>query len=230
MSIAIALSRASRVAAARGCPGSSSRHRSSRRRAWCSSLGAYLRHRATARSAYGTRDPPYGTAEEAQAAAQARLSSVANSIRLTQFVLRAKRTSSASPRSPPGCGLAKSTVHRLAATLIECGILEQNRENGKYRLGMALFELGALVRRRMDVANEGAAQAARAAGEDRRDGAARRRRPSQRALRLRDGEPPRHPHGGRGRRARAAALHRGGQGAARVSSRADFVEQVLRRG
>src|SRR5207247_48889 len=50
--------------------------------------------------------------------------------------------------------LAKSTVHRLAATLTGAGFLEQNGETGKYRLGVALFELGALVRRRMDVANE----------------------------------------------------------------------------
>jgi DNA-binding IclR family transcriptional regulator len=50
--------------------------------------------------------------------------------------------------------LAKSTVHRLAATLTSAGFLEQNSETGKYRLGVALFELGALVRRRMDVANE----------------------------------------------------------------------------
>jgi DNA-binding IclR family transcriptional regulator len=50
--------------------------------------------------------------------------------------------------------LAKSTVHRLASTLTGAGFLEQNRDTGKYRLGMALFELGALVRRRMDVANE----------------------------------------------------------------------------
>jgi DNA-binding IclR family transcriptional regulator len=51
-------------------------------------------------------------------------------------------------------GLAKSTVHRLASTLTSAGFLEQNRDTGRYRLGVALFELGALVRRRMDVANE----------------------------------------------------------------------------
>src|SRR5256714_2640383 len=50
--------------------------------------------------------------------------------------------------------LAKSTVHRLATTLTSAGFLEQNGDTGKYRLGVALFELGALVRRRMDVANE----------------------------------------------------------------------------
>jgi IclR family transcriptional regulator, KDG regulon repressor len=51
-------------------------------------------------------------------------------------------------------GMAKSTVHRLATTLVSEGMLEQNPENGKYRLGIALFGLGALVRRRMDVSTE----------------------------------------------------------------------------
>jgi len=51
-------------------------------------------------------------------------------------------------------GIAKSTAHRLAVTLVSEGMLEQDRENGKYRLGIALFRLGALVRRRMNVSNE----------------------------------------------------------------------------
>lgn len=51
-------------------------------------------------------------------------------------------------------GLAKSTVHRLAATLASEGFLEQNPENGRYQLGLSLFSLGALVRRRMDVSNQ----------------------------------------------------------------------------
>ena len=51
-------------------------------------------------------------------------------------------------------GLAKSTVHRLAATLTYTGLLEQNSETGKYRLGLKVFELGSLVRRKMDISNE----------------------------------------------------------------------------
>jgi DNA-binding IclR family transcriptional regulator len=51
--------------------------------------------------------------------------------------------------------VAKSTAHRLAVTLAAEGFLEQNPENGRYRLGLALFELGALVRRRMDVSTLG---------------------------------------------------------------------------
>ena len=51
-------------------------------------------------------------------------------------------------------GLAKSTVHRLAVTLAGEGFLEQNSQNGRYRLGLSLFSLGALVRQRMDVSNQ----------------------------------------------------------------------------
>ena len=86
--------------------------------------------------------------------AKARLSSVANSIRLlTSF--SGEEDELGITKLATRLRLAKSTVHRLAATLTAAGFLEQNRDSGKYRLGMALFELGALVRRRMDVANEG---------------------------------------------------------------------------
>jgi len=84
---------------------------------------------------------------------RARLSSVANSIRLlTSF--SGEEDELGITTLATRLRLAKSTVHRLAATLTGAGFLEQNSETGKYRLGVALFELGALVRRRMDVANE----------------------------------------------------------------------------
>jgi IclR family KDG regulon transcriptional repressor len=51
-------------------------------------------------------------------------------------------------------GVAKSTVHRLAVTLVSEGLLEQDPASGKYRLGIALFRLGTLVRRRMNVSEE----------------------------------------------------------------------------
>jgi len=50
--------------------------------------------------------------------------------------------------------VAKSTVHRLASALLEEGLLEQNPDNNRYRLGVALFGLGTLVRRRMEVVSE----------------------------------------------------------------------------
>ena len=82
-----------------------------------------------------------------------RLSSVANSLRLLKSFSGGQNELGITTLASR-LGLAKSTVHRLAATLTAAGFLEQNAETGKYRLGLALFELGALVRRRMDVANE----------------------------------------------------------------------------
>src|SRR2546421_12700879 len=84
--------------------------------------------------------------------AKARLSSVANSIRLmTSF--SGEEDELGITTLATRLRLAKSTVHRLATTLTGAGFLEQNSETGKYRLRVALFELGALVRRRMDGAN-----------------------------------------------------------------------------
>lgn len=81
-----------------------------------------------------------------------RLSSVANAIRLTKAFSESEYEMGISALALR-LGLAKSTVHRLATTLVEYDILEQNRETGKYRLGLALFELGTLVRRKMDAAS-----------------------------------------------------------------------------
>ena len=82
-----------------------------------------------------------------------RLSSVANALRLMK-AFSDDDTEIGISALAQRLGLAKSTVHRLAATLITEGMLEQDRETGKYRLGLAVFELGALVRRKMDVSTE----------------------------------------------------------------------------
>ena len=86
-----------------------------------------------------------------------RLSSVANAARLTKAFSENEYEMGISALAMR-LGLAKSTVHRLATTLVEYDILEQNRETGKYRLGLALFELGTLVRRKMDAASEAQGQ------------------------------------------------------------------------
>jgi len=90
-------------------------------------------------------------------AAKARLSSVANSIRLLGSFSGDENELGITALAGR-LRLAKSTVHRLAATLTAARFLEQNGENGKYRLGLALFELGTLVRRKMDTASESRAQ------------------------------------------------------------------------
>ncbi len=47
--------------------------------------------------------------------------------------------------------LSKSTVHRLLATLAEEGMLEQNAETGRYRLGLVMFDLAAAVPTQLDL-------------------------------------------------------------------------------
>lgn len=42
-------------------------------------------------------------------------------------------------------GVAKSTAHRLLQTLVSRGFVEQDRESGLYRLGIHIYELGALA-------------------------------------------------------------------------------------
>lgn len=48
-------------------------------------------------------------------------------------------------------GVAKSTAHRLLTTLASRGLVEQNAENGRYRLGLHLFELGQLALERVEL-------------------------------------------------------------------------------
>jgi IclR family transcriptional regulator, KDG regulon repressor len=106
------------------------------------------------------RDSPRRTTSRAadkQSSAPAtekkRLSSVATAIALLKAFSEDEVEIGVSSLSKR-LGVAKSTVHRLAVTLVSDGMLEQNPENEKYRLGIALFGLGALVRRRMDVSAE----------------------------------------------------------------------------
>lgn len=44
--------------------------------------------------------------------------------------------------------IAKSTAHRLLATLADEGLLEQDPDSGRYRLGLAVFDLAAAVQGR----------------------------------------------------------------------------------
>ena len=91
--------------------------------------------------------------EDAARSSEKRLSSVAAAIALLKAFSEDEIDIGVSTLAKR-LGMAKSTVHRLATTLVSEGMLEQNPENGKYRLGIALFGLGALVRRRMDVSTE----------------------------------------------------------------------------
>ncbi|MGE5740082.1 MAG: IclR family transcriptional regulator, partial [Betaproteobacteria bacterium] len=85
--------------------------------------------------------------------AGARLSSVANATRLMKAFSEGEYEIGISNLARR-LGLGKSTVHRLASTLVAVDFLERNPETGAYRLGLALFELGMLVRRKMSFVNE----------------------------------------------------------------------------
>jgi DNA-binding IclR family transcriptional regulator len=92
-------------------------------------------------------------APEAKAGASGRLSSVTSALRVLKVFSHSEPELGISSIAQR-LGLAKSTVHRLAVTLASEGFLEQNPQNGRYRLGLSLFSLGALVRQRMDVSNQ----------------------------------------------------------------------------
>ena len=93
-------------------------------------------------------------AKSESASKQRRLSSVGTAIQLLKAFSEEEVDLGISELSRR-LGVAKSTVHRLAATLAAEGLLEQDRETEKYRLGIALFRLGALVRWRMDISSQG---------------------------------------------------------------------------
>jgi len=82
-----------------------------------------------------------------------RLSSVTTAIRLLKAFSQEEEEIGVSALAQK-LGVAKSTVHRLAVTLVSEGLLEQNPVNERYRLGIGLFGLGTLVRRRMDLSTE----------------------------------------------------------------------------
>jgi IclR family transcriptional regulator, KDG regulon repressor len=82
-----------------------------------------------------------------------RLSSVATAIRLLKAFSEDEEELGVSALAQK-LGVAKSTVHRLAVTLVSEGLLEQDPDNDRYRLGIGLFGLGTLVRRRMNLSNE----------------------------------------------------------------------------
>jgi len=52
--------------------------------------------------------------------------------------------------------LPRTTVHRLVGSLKTLGLLEQDRDRDRYRLGLKLFELGNTVLANMDVQREAA--------------------------------------------------------------------------
>jgi len=99
------------------------------------------------------RDEPASTGARPARRQRTRLSSVTTAVRLLKLFSVQDHELGISELAKR-LNVAKSTVHRLASALLEEGLLEQNPENNRYRLGVALFGLGTLVRRRMEVVAE----------------------------------------------------------------------------
>jgi IclR family transcriptional regulator, KDG regulon repressor len=93
------------------------------------------------------------SAKKPASATRKRLSSVATAIRLLEAFSEDEAEIGVSALAKR-LKVSKSTVHRLAVTLVSSHFLEQNPENERYRLGVGLFGLGTLVRRRMSLSNE----------------------------------------------------------------------------
>jgi IclR family KDG regulon transcriptional repressor len=108
---------------------------------------------ASAERSASLAEAPAGAALARRKAEPKRLSSVATAVRLLKSFSEGEAEIGVTSLAKR-LGVAKSTVYRLATTLVAEGMLEQNRENEKYRLGIALFGLGALVRQRMNVSTE----------------------------------------------------------------------------
>lgn len=102
--------------------------------------------------AMNTKSASRGTAKK-KTATRHRLSSVATAVRLLQAFSEQEAEIGVSELAKR-LKVSKSTVHRLAVTLVEANLLEQNPETERYRLGIGLFGLGTLVRQRMNLSNE----------------------------------------------------------------------------
>ncbi|MBI1351500.1 MAG: helix-turn-helix domain-containing protein [Actinomycetales bacterium] len=82
--------------------------------------------------------------------AHSTLSSVRNAARLLKEFSRGNRELGVTELSRR-LGIGKSTAHRLLATLAEERLLEQDPHTGAYRLGLAMYELGASVAMHTDL-------------------------------------------------------------------------------
>ena len=78
------------------------------------------------------------------------LHSVSNAIRVLKSFSSTQREWGVSDLARR-LGLSKSTVHRLLVTLTEEGMLDQDYDTGRYRLGLAMFDLAAAVPTQLDL-------------------------------------------------------------------------------
>ncbi len=109
--------------------------------------------RSPASSRATTRSPSSPSARERTKAPKLRnegLSSVRNAARLLCAFTPTDRDLGVSELAAR-LGLAKSTVHRILTTLAREGLIERDPTSGRYRLGLRLYELGAIVADHLDL-------------------------------------------------------------------------------
>lgn len=87
---------------------------------------------------------------EQKGRAHSTLSSVTNAARVLKEFSKGNREIGVTELSRR-LGIGKSTAHRLAHTLTEERLLEQDPQTGAYRLGLAMYELGASVHWHIDL-------------------------------------------------------------------------------
>src|SRR5688572_31535257 len=83
-------------------------------------------------------------------AARTMLGSVRNAARVLRAFSSADQTLGAADIARR-LNLSRSTAHRLLSTLAAERLLEQDPQTGKYRPGLALYELGSLVPEHVDL-------------------------------------------------------------------------------
>jgi IclR family KDG regulon transcriptional repressor len=98
-----------------------------------------------------TMKPELIPAEDADTASQ--LSSVNNAMRLIKIFSDEHYEIGLSELSRR-LQLPKSSVHRLATALVESNMLMHHAKTGKYKLGLLMFELAALMERKQHAVND----------------------------------------------------------------------------
>jgi IclR family transcriptional regulator, KDG regulon repressor len=89
-------------------------------------------------------EPDPAEAERRDSAPSGRLNSVRNAARLLKEFSGVDKQLGVTELADR-LGLGKSTVHRLLATLADERLLERDAATGRYRLGLGIYELGAVV-------------------------------------------------------------------------------------
>ena len=86
----------------------------------------------------------WGLVQESGVMSKNRLTSVANAARVLKSFSAQNPTWGVSELSVE-LGLSSSSVHRLLSTLADEGVLDQDSESGRYRLGLSVFDMAAAM-------------------------------------------------------------------------------------